>query len=173
MIGAWRALVPFRRTAVTDGTVVEAKAEATSSGMRLAYRVKSDVPYRAPPRSATPARKDELWRSTCYEAFLKVEGSEGYFEFNAAPAGDWAWYAFDRYREGMMSPPLEEGSEPRRIGGETWFVPADALAGLNIERIGLSVILDFDGELTYWSLAHPGPEADFHAPGSFVPFSGA
>ena len=69
-----------------------------------------------------------------------------------------------------MSPPLEDGSEPRRIGNESWFIPGDALAGLTIERIGLSVILELENEMSYWALAHPGAEADFHAPGSFVPW---
>ena len=170
MSGAWRELVPFRRTPLTEGTRVEARAEATPSGIRLAYRIKTETPFRLPARTAHPERKDELWRSTCYEAFLKVAGSEGYFEFNASPSGHWAWYAFDRYREGMMSPPLEDGSEPRRIGSESWFIPIDALAGMTIERIGLNVIIEYEGELSYWALAHPGPEADFHSPGSFVPF---
>lgn len=44
---------------------------------------------------------DELWRHTCFEAFVRVGGEESYIEYNLAPTGDFAAYRFDRYREGM------------------------------------------------------------------------
>jgi hypothetical protein len=43
---------------------------------------------------------DELWKHTCFEAFLRVEGEKDYLEFNLAPTGDWAAYRFRGYREG-------------------------------------------------------------------------
>ncbi len=51
---------------------------------------------------------DELWRHTCFEAFVRVGGEEGYLEYNLAPTGDFAAWRFDRYREGM-APAKEVG----------------------------------------------------------------
>ena len=47
-------------------------------------------------------RKDELWRHTCFEAFVRVGEGSAYHEFNFAPSGDWNCYRFTGYREGMM-----------------------------------------------------------------------
>jgi len=46
-------------------------------------------------------RGDELWRHTCFEAFVRVGDEENYLEYNVSPTGHWAAYRFDRYREGM------------------------------------------------------------------------
>jgi hypothetical protein len=48
-------------------------------------------------------RGDELWRHTCFEAFVRVGREEGYLEYNLAPSGDFAAYRFERYRQGMVS----------------------------------------------------------------------
>ena len=53
-----------------------------------------------------PARTDELWRSTCFELFLRFDDDERYVEFNFSPSTRWAAYAFDGYREGMAELPL-------------------------------------------------------------------
>ena len=55
------------------------------------------------PAAAAPSRADDLWRSTCFELFLRRPGAEGYFEFNFSPSGQWAAYAFDGYRAGQRN----------------------------------------------------------------------
>ena len=35
-------------------------------------------------------RRDELWTTTCFEAFLALPDQPGYWEINLAPNGDWA-----------------------------------------------------------------------------------
>ena len=55
------------------------------------------------PDAAEPVRADELWRTTCFELFLRRPGSEGYLEFNFSPSGQWAAYAFDGYRAGRRN----------------------------------------------------------------------
>ena len=52
-------------------------------------------------RLREPGGGGELWRHTCFEAFVRVGDDEDYLEFNIAPSGDWAAYQFQRYREGM------------------------------------------------------------------------
>ena len=52
------------------------------------------------PVRASAARRDELWRTTCFEAFVgNPEG--GYLELNFSPSSAWAAYDFTAYREGM------------------------------------------------------------------------
>src|SRR5205085_7961920 len=44
-----------------------------------------------------PARTDELWRTTCFEAFLRPMGEESYTEWNFATSSTWASYQFTGY----------------------------------------------------------------------------
>lgn len=52
------------------------------------------------PALAAPQREDDLWQTSCAELFLLDEASGRYFEYNFAPSGKWAAYAFVGYREG-------------------------------------------------------------------------
>ena len=123
------------------------------------------------PEVDEPERADELWRTTCFEAFLRPLGEEAYQEWNFAPSGKWASYQFSAYRENME--PAEVGSEPyiRLEDNFTWWalgatiaIPADT----NWE-LGLSAVLEEkDGTKSYWALAHPTEKPDFHAPGCFA-----
>ena len=60
------------------------------------------------PEATARVRTDELWRTTCFEAFVRTDG--GYVEYNLSPSGAWAAYRFDGYREGMrgleIAPPF-------------------------------------------------------------------
>src|SRR5207245_534350 len=72
------------------------------------------IPPPRPPRIAT-----RLWQHTCCEIFVARKGLPGYHEFDLAPSGEWAAYAFARYRDG--APLLDEKLDPRitvRCGGE-------------------------------------------------------
>ena len=123
------------------------------------------------PESGEPKRADELWRTTCFEAFLRPLSEEAYQEWNFAPSGKWASYQFSAYREGME--PADVSSEPyiRVEDNFTWWalgatiaIPADT----NWE-LGLSAVLEEkDGTKSYWALAHPTEKPDFHAPGCFA-----
>src|SRR5687767_1847903 len=55
---------------------------------------------RLPPVTA-PARADELWQHTCFEAFVCALPGAAYYEFNFAPSTQWAAYRFSGYRSGM------------------------------------------------------------------------
>src|SRR5512147_1008484 len=47
-----------------------------------------------------------LWEHTCFEAFIALNGTPAYHEFNFAPSSEWALYAFQSYRA-IASPPDE------------------------------------------------------------------
>ena len=115
-------------------------------------------------------RADDLWRATCFEAFLKIEGKEAYREWNFAPSGQWAAYDFAGYRDGRTD---AEVKEPyiRIEDNLTWWTLG---ATIGVEtghswRLGLSAILEEkDGTRSYWALTHADGEPDFHDPGCFA-----
>ena len=122
----------------------------------------------------TPARRDDLWTTTCFEFFVRVVGDPAYFEFNLSPSGEWAAYRFTAYRTGML--PLELDCEPmfsRNYDGDRDVTEVDL--ELNFLEQGpmqialAAVIEETDGTISYWALAHPpeGPP-DFHHPDCFA-----
>ena len=123
------------------------------------------------PEAEEPGRGNELWRTTCFEAFLRPLAQDSYMEWNFAPSGDWAAYGFTGYREGMAEAELGQPPYIRMEDNLTWWtvgatiaVPAD----INWE-LGLSAVLEEkDGTKSYWALAHPREKPDFHDPGCFA-----
>ncbi len=125
---------------------------------------------RVPPVTA-PARTDELWRHTCFEAFARAALGEAYYEFNFAPSTQWAAYKFDSYRDGMSV--ASEISAPRI---EVWLngvscelqVSLD-LPGASAWRLGLAAVIEeTSGRKSYWALKHPPGEPDFHHSDGFA-----
>ena len=132
------------------------------------------------PLVAVSARADELWRSGCFEAFIRAAPGEAYYEFNFAPSTQWAAYRFDGYRTGMRAaseiaaPRIEVQSTPEcytlRATLDLANLPTPSLrspargggkgGGL---RLGLSAIIEeTSGRKSYWALAHPPGKPDFH-----------
>lgn len=123
-----------------------------------------------------PRRAEELWRRTCFEAFLRSE-TGGYFELNISPLTDWAAYRLTGYREGLAA---TEVLAPRELnctgrgGLHRLEAIVDVLVGADLPpdrpwRLGLSAVLEHaDGGRSYWALAHPAAKPDFHHPDSFV-----
>jgi hypothetical protein len=124
------------------------------------------------PEAAEPARADELWQTTCFEAFLRPLGEESYREWNFAPSGQWASYQFSAYRAARAAAEIDAPPYIRMEDNFTWWavgatiaVPADT----NWE-LGLAAVLEEkDGTKSYWALAHPpGEKPDFHHADCFV-----
>jgi hypothetical protein len=125
------------------------------------------------PEWAAGHRRDRLWETTCFEVFLKPEGGEAYFEFNFSPSTDWAAYRFQRHREGRSD--LPRPVDPLATRGVEIFDPlleVDLdLSGLpNVAmRLGLSAVIEErGGRKSYWALAHPPGDPDFHDPACFA-----
>lgn len=119
-----------------------------------------------------PRRADELWRTTCFEAFLRAEGEDAYREWNFAPSGQWAAYDFTGYREGSANAEIAQPPYIRMEDNLTWFALGATIA-VEADRqwqLGLSAVLEEkNGTKSYWALAHPNPDKpDFHAPDCFV-----
>jgi hypothetical protein len=123
------------------------------------------------PPLGEPWRAGELWRTTCFEAFLRSEGQDSYREWNFAPKGNWAAYDFSDYREGMTDAEVASPPYIRMEDNFTWWTVGAAIA---VEadkqwQLGLSSVLEEqDGTKSYWALAHPSEKPDFHHPDCFA-----
>lgn len=174
-------LLPHPESAAGPVRQFEATAEYGPDGaLRLTWCLVADLArLRIPPASA-PGRADELWRHTCFEAFVADPHSSGYLELNFSPSGQWAAYGFRSYRTGMAALPL------RKDPVATWQQAAGELAlRVNFRmddlpgppgprppvplRVALAAVVeDSDGNLGFWALHHPAGKPDFHDTGSFV-----
>jgi len=118
-------------------------------------------------------RTDGLWQHTCFEAFIGSTSGPAYAEFNLAPSGAWAAYAFDDYRTGRRDLALPVNPQMAEESG-LWqatipLAGLDALLGPAPWRLAItSVIEATDGAKSYWSLVHPPGKPDFHHPDCFA-----
>ena len=123
------------------------------------------------PEADEPSRADELWRTTCFEAFLREERAGGYREWNFAPSGQWAAYDFSSVREGMAEAEVVAPPYIRLEDNLTWWAFG---ATISVEAskkwaLALSAVLEEkDGTKSYWALAHAADKPDFHHPDCFV-----
>jgi hypothetical protein len=132
----------------------------------LSFVVSGRISRLRVPPVVTPAPADELWRHTCFEAFVRPSTGSTYYEFNFSPSTQWAAYQFSSYRSGMRD--ATEIAAPRievRSTAESYTLQASLeLDGLTPPwRLGLSAVLEeTNGHKSYWALAHPPGKADFH-----------
>jgi hypothetical protein len=124
------------------------------------------------PRLSEPWRADMLWETTCFEAFLQVEGEDGYREWNFAPTGNWQAYDFTACREGGERAEVGDPPYIRMEDNFTWWTVGATIAVEAAQRwrLGLSAVLEEkDGTKSCWALAHPDPQKpDFHNKDCFV-----
>ena len=78
-------------------------ARPRSDSLVLSYIVIGKMSDLRMPPVIPAARSDELWRHTCFEAFLRASSGPEYYEFNFAPSTQWAAYQFSSYRGGMRA----------------------------------------------------------------------
>ena len=154
-------------------TAVAARLVATEPHwLRLRWRVEGAARLTVPP-FAGGDRADGLWRTTCFELFLRSPGSESYVELNLSPSERWAAYDFTGYRAGMAERPMprQPACTIRRGGSTTIFDAAVPLAGLPPPpwHAGLNAVIEeAGGRVSYWALAHPPDKPDFHHPDCFA-----
>ena len=55
--------------------------------LRCDFVLQADLTRLALPVRRTGERRDELWRHTCFEAFVSAAEGSGYYEFNFSPPG--------------------------------------------------------------------------------------
>jgi hypothetical protein len=112
---------------------------------------------------------------TKFEFFLALHECDRYWEFNLSPSGDWNIYRFDAYRQGMQTE-MAFTSLPFQVlpKSDELLLSLDLDLGAIIQpeqvlKVAVSAVIKRkDGELIYWALTHPGPQADFHRRDSFI-----
>lgn len=129
------------------------------------------------PQPGAAGRADGLWKHTCFEAFVGLEGAAAYHEFNFAPSGAWAIYRFAGYREGMApvtpvtAPQITVHKEKQRLMLET-SMTLDANFAPTVKgpvRVAIAAVIEAsDGSLSCWALRHAPGKPDFHHPESFT-----
>jgi len=132
--------------------------------LRLGYVLRGALDEISIPSPAPSARTDELWRTTCFEAFLMPGGGPGYAELNLSPSSRWAAYLFDGYRAGMRDADLSALSVAVAAGGGRLVLDASFVLPIAWPaRLGLSAVIEeISGRKSYWALAHPVGAPDFH-----------
>jgi hypothetical protein len=148
-------------------------ARPRASALSLSYQVTGKIDDLSIPPPAAPTRADELWRHTCFEAFVCPLPGDAYCELNFAPSTQWAAYRFDGYRSGMRvadgitAPHIEVQHAPERVTLQTALELGALPPGR--WRVGLAAVIeDADGRLSYWALAHGAGKPDFHRADCFI-----
>ena len=165
-----RDLIPHPSTADGPAQAIRAEVERRGTALSFTYALGGDVEKVRIPAGGPPERSEDLWRHTCFEAFLRVPGEEAYLELNFSPSGQWAAYRFDGYRAGRTELDIPAPSIGGYHGGDLLvnFVSLEGLPSNRFWRIGLSTVVeDVEGRLSYWALAHPPGDPDFHHPDCF------
>ena len=150
---------------------VTAQVTRTAEGkLALSYVLRGDIRAVQVP-APRPARIGwKLWRHTCCEVFLREKGAAAYQEFNFSPSGEWARYAFTRYREG--APLADESMNPQiAVRSDDGELELSALvhAPRGPLEIGLSVVVEEEsGASSYWALRHAPGKPDFHHRDAFA-----
>jgi hypothetical protein len=140
--------------------------------LRVRWRVDGAQALVVPP-FAGRGRADELWRSTCFELFLRPDGGERYVELNLSPSERWAAYDFSSYRDGMAERPASREPDCTMRQGSNFAIfdaaiPVDVLPRLPAAANFTAVIEEEGGVVSYWALAHPPTKPDFHDPACFT-----
>ncbi|MGB5135508.1 MAG: DOMON-like domain-containing protein [Prochlorococcaceae cyanobacterium] len=161
---------PLPEASPGSGLRIHAQAERIGAELRLTYELSGPLEQlRIPPPQPEPQRRDELWQRTCLEAFLAVAGQEGYWELNLASSGHWNLYRLDGYRRNLRPDPsltalpleLKHSPDAFRLRASLPLPPP--LAEAEELELALTAVLEHaDGAVSYWALAHPPGEADFH-----------
>jgi hypothetical protein len=170
------SLISFPALHLPDITIT-GKIAHQNNTITLQYSLAGKIEsIRLQSRSANPGRKDDLWKTTCFEFFLAIKDQPEYWEFNMSPSGDWNVYCMDAYRRvGFREETLiehlqlEVESNVNRFTMNTAVDLNPIIQQGQLLEIGITAVIHTkDGQETYWALSHPAPQADFHLRESFT-----
>lgn len=172
------SLTPHSEAPDTAVRRIDARVCRVENGaLTVAYVLEGLLDRVRVPAPRAPRFADRLWQHTCFEIFIRHQGEPGYHEFNLSPSGEWAAYAFERYREG--APLIDETLNPQvTVRSAAGKLDVEAVIRLDLvsptyARTALTlavsaVVEDRDGVLSYWALRHPAGKPDFHHPDAFA-----
>ena len=140
------------------------------------YSVRGEIKNILLPNPSTSSRKDDLWKATCFEFFIAIPNLPEYWEFNMSPSSEWNIYHMDTYRRiGFRE---ESAIDELQFAFKQTANEFSADISVNLHSIirlvqnlqvnVTAIIQTKDKNETYWSLAHPSQQADFHLKESFI-----
>lgn len=172
------SLQPHPSTRCDSVQRLEVRLSVPSPGVAtLCYTLRADMSRVRVAPEGTPGSADGLWKHTCFEAFIRPEKSQGYYEFNFSPSRQWAVFRFDSYRKGMTqmdlsNPPVVSSTRSADciVLQATFPLPfsADSAAARRTKLALAAVIEEESGTLCYWSGRHPQGKPDFHHSDGFA-----
>lgn len=163
-------LKPYTKTDLTDALIFEVEAfKSAPDELLIEYRLKGSLDkIRFPDLTLVESRLDELWKHTCLEAFFAESDDDNspYFEINCSPNGDWNAYAFSSYRQGMRPSESLRVKLVAREGHDREALFRVRVSGDDLKKahhLGITAVVEFaDGSRSFFALAHPGAQPDFH-----------
>ena len=174
----WAPLVRYPSSQSNPVAGIEARVRRpTPDALTFQYVLRTSLSHIRLPPSQPPGRTDELWKHTCFEAFIADKATGGYYELNFSPSRQWALYRFEAYRLGMTSPhvvtpPAVEVrclDDRLELDATVQLSDLGALRGAGTLKLALTAVLEDDsGTLSYWALKHAPGKPDFHHDEGFV-----
>jgi hypothetical protein len=170
------SLIPFAAPNIPNITIT-GKISLQSNLLALHYSLAGKVEdVFLLPTSLNASRKDELWKSTCFEFFLAIKDQPEYWEFNMSPSGDWNVYHMDSYRrigfreETSIQHLQFNAQQEEDVFGLDTTIDLSPMIGLDqLLEVGITAIVQTkDGNESFWALTHPAPHPDFHLRESFI-----
>lgn len=167
---------PSHPTTAVRGLTASARMGGAGK-LAVRFVLDADMTRVVMPPLRAPERTNDLWQHTCFEVFVGLPGSDAYCELNFSPSGQWAMYGFVSYRRGMT--PIEVRRRPRiAVRPMPRGLILEAITHLEELpmprpgaplRAGATAVIEETGNrMTYWALAHPDTEPDFHHRQGFV-----
>lgn len=174
-------LVPFDQTVKTN-IQVHASFEILKGILKLQYQVQDrgeeishfDLEKSSRISFGKESRKNELWKNTCFEFFVKKSGHKNYYEFNSDSLGNWNFYKFTDYRSPLeieekvpeMKLKTEQIGEIKKLNFEVDLSPLfrhpDSLL------FSFSSVINESGKISYWAHRHSSEKPDFHHVNNFT-----
>ena len=160
----------------TSVSHLEVSVHRIGANLSLRYVLSGNMAEILIPPPAPPSRVTGLWHHTCFELFIRAPEGPAYFEFNFAPSGEWAAFRLACYREGVadaeITPPdirTHLGDRQLEVSVELDLSRLEELSADRPWRAGLSAIVeDRSHERSFWALAHPPGDPDFHDAACFA-----
>lgn len=121
-------------------------------------------------------RSHDLWKTTCFEWFLKPLSGDAYWEANFSSLGNWNLYFLEGYRKNLIEESRvtsielisEKLSAEWRLSTRVDFSSLAFAPGTRFKAHLSAVVETIDDKKNYWSLAHTQKQPDFHHADQFI-----
>ena len=163
-------LSPHPSERAPPAVLLSASLDLKGDIAHIIYELEGALEGLSLPLKCTASRGTDLWKTTCFEIFLKPHGALHYYEYNFSPSSMWDCLRFSDVRE--RSNPIFEFENPlvdviRHADCLTvsahFELPKDIRHNPKDLAIGISAVLqDKGGDCSYWALRHGTETPDFH-----------